>query len=625
MMSVGAVPVARGQLFDPVIELGQLNGDDGFTMLGVASGDDCGWTVALLPDVNGDGVGDIAVGSPRSDRGTSAENSGRCYVVFGSSDAPKARNLGGLNGQSGFRAPGIASFDSAGLSVAGLGDVNGDGLGDLVIGARGADPNGLEEAGSTYVVYGSAAIGTGGSIDLASLVGTNGFRIDGPEAGYGVGYAVAGAGDVNGDGFADVLVGGPEADAAGRTDAGAAFVVFGGAEAGGSGVFALSSVNGENGFRIDGAAGRDFSAISLAGLEDVNGDGFDDIAIGSAGADGGAGKVHVLFGSAEMGAAGRIDLANLAPGQGIALTGSAAGEGAGRSVAGAGDVNGDGWADVVIGAPLADPFNRTDGGSAYVVYGGAQLASFSLGSVNGQNGFRVDGVAAGDKLGTSVAGASIDKTIYGDVMFGAPGAKVEGSAVGAIYVLRGAAGLGVPGGRVSLAGLDGESGFVLNGKNGGDQTGFSLGGGVDVNGDGVEDLAIGAPFGVNSARDRTGIAFAFYGKRDVETLALSAGAFVIGARTRLICTGADAGELVRFRYSTKGAGPTYVAAIDLTLDLSAPIQAFGQAIADESGAATVNPKIAARNFAPGPIWVQALAVRPDGSVKSNLVESEITN
>ena len=115
-------------------------------------------------------------------------------------------DLATLNGVNGYRLDGIDAYDFSGRSVASAGDVNGDGFGDLIIGANGGDPGGHEGAGESYVVFGKAD-GFTASLDLATLDGTNGFRLDGIDYGGGSGVSVASAGDVNGDGFDDLIIG----------------------------------------------------------------------------------------------------------------------------------------------------------------------------------------------------------------------------------------------------------------------------------------------------------------------------------------------------------------------------------------------------------------------------------
>ena len=205
-------------------------------------------------------------------------------------------DLSHLDGVIGFRINGIDAYDQSGRSVAAAGDINGDGIGDLIIGAPYA---GTDNAGASYVVFGSGT-SFGSSLDLSALDGSNGFRLDGIEAGDQSGISVAGAGDVNGDGIDDLIVGARGADPDGQYDAGESFVVFG-TDAGFAASLDLSTLDGTNGFRLDGIDAGDQSGISVAGAGDVNGDGIGDLIIGAYRADAegnyDVGESYVVFGS----------------------------------------------------------------------------------------------------------------------------------------------------------------------------------------------------------------------------------------------------------------------------------------------------------------------------------------
>ena len=186
---------------------------------------------------------------------------------------------------TGFRVDGVAASDQSG-SVVATGDVNGDGITDLIIGLR--YTNSSAGAGSAYVVFGTRS-GFPNPLPLASLTGSNGFRLDGQLAGDAAGYSIA-AGDVNGDGIADIIVGAPFAN----FSSGASYVVFG---HGGSwpAAMPLASLDGTNGFRLDGTNPNDISGFAVA-AGDVNGDGRADVIVGAPLANFSSGASYVVFG-----------------------------------------------------------------------------------------------------------------------------------------------------------------------------------------------------------------------------------------------------------------------------------------------------------------------------------------
>ena len=227
---------------------------------------------------------------------------GRSYVVFG---GPAVGDLGvlalaNLNGKTGFKLNGESTGDWSGNSVSGLGDVNGDGVADLFVGAPGRANN----TGRSYMVFGGAGVGSSGALELSKLNGQNGFKLDGEGEGDYSGWSVSGAGDFNDDGVADLLLGAyGHASGAGRS-----YVVFGGLAVGSSGELALSSLNGQNGFKLDGEAASDGSGWFVSAAGDINGDGVDDLLVGAP--NHAAGRSYVLFGGSVV-SGSRLALASL--------------------------------------------------------------------------------------------------------------------------------------------------------------------------------------------------------------------------------------------------------------------------------------------------------------------------
>jgi Bacterial Ig domain/FG-GAP repeat/RTX calcium-binding nonapeptide repeat (4 copies) len=284
--------------FDTQFNLSSLNGSNGFVINGINEADSSGISVSSARDINGDGFDDLIIGASNADP-NGQRYAGSSYVVFGNSSGFEASfNLSSLNGSNGFVINGIDRYDNSGSSVSNAGDINGDGFDDLIIGASGADPNGLRYAGSSYVVFGSNS-GFDAQFNLSSLNGSNGFVINGINVYDRSGNSVSNAGDINGDGFDDLIIGASGADPNGLRYAGSSYVVFGNSS-GFDPQFNLSSLNGSNGFVINGIDRYDQSGSSVSSTGDINGDGFDDLIIGASGASPNgqsyAGESYVVFG-----------------------------------------------------------------------------------------------------------------------------------------------------------------------------------------------------------------------------------------------------------------------------------------------------------------------------------------
>jgi len=493
--------------------------------------DTAAFCVSSAGDVNGDGYGDLVVGAPTGDDG--GGDAGEAYVVLGrasgfstvADDGRRVIDLTSLGAADGFVIQGDAAGDNAGYSVSSAGDVNGDGYGDLVVGARSGDDGG-SNAGVAYVVLGrhsgfGALVDGRAVLDLGTLSAADGFVVQGDAADDRTGWSVSSAGDVNGDGFDDLIVGAPGGDD-GASGAGEAYVLLGGAFGGtatrpiemtGSvsaeiliGGAGDDRLTGGGGFDlIRGGAGNDTIEVADAGFRGVDGGGGTDTLV-----LGGSGLTLDLTDrtvAARIAGIERIDLGG--PGGSVlnvvrpAVLAGGAVAGGMHVVTVEGDV-GDGvwlrdspwrWLGTVVDGTIS--FDRYVSGNAEarIEQGVNVRQAYSLPSLAPSAGFAVLGAAPGDRAGASVSSAGdVNGDGYLDLIVGAPGDAGRGAA----YVIFGrSSGFGseVDGQSViDLAALAPDDGFAIQGE-AGENAGISVSSAGDVNGDGYADLIVGAADG----------------------------------------------------------------------------------------------------------------------------------
>ncbi len=408
---------------------------------------------AAAGDVNGDGFSDVIVGIPKYD-GTLIDE-GRAALYLGAGD--------GLAATAGWTAKGNQPGAYFGYSVAAAGDVNGDGYGDVLVGAYLYD-NGQTDEGRAYLYLGSAA----------GLAVAPAWTSESDQAGAHYSVGLASAGDVNGDGYDDVIVGSPYYSGP-MLQEGRAYLFLGSA----SGLTVSPAWTGENN-QADSRFG-----VSVAGAGDVNGDGYADVLVGAVFFDGGEtdeGRAYLYLGSPQgLGSApswitdGDQPLASYA-----------------FSVSGAGDVNGDGYGDLLVGSRLYTNGQKSEG-RVYCYHGSSTGPATSP-------SWTVESNLANANLSTSIAAAGdVNGDGFGDVVLGAPGLSNGESGEGRAYVYFG-----------SASGLAANAAWTAESNQAGASFGRTVYGAGDVNGDGFDDLVIGAP-GFDNGQADEGRAFIYLG------------------------------------------------------------------------------------------------------------------
>ena len=400
-----------------------------------------GQSVSGAGDVNRDGYDDVIVGSPMNQAMLTA---GRAFLYFG---GPRTNNLPNVT------LTGQGPDDEFGYSVSDAGDVNNDSYPDVIVGAPENDAGG-SGAGRAYIFYGGASMDNTPDVILTGTAQTDRF-----------GYSVSGAGDLNGDGYDDVVVGAPFSNAGGRF-AGKVHVFFGAKK---MGTTANVTITGTFDYEEIGRS------VSSAG--DVNNDGYDDLIIGLNDNTYGTncGAMHIYHGGASMD--------NIVD---VNITGTAKGDDFGRQVSCAGDVNNDGYSDVIVGA-MDDDSGGINAGAAHVFFGGNQM--------NSTTDVKLVGSAEADYFGFAVSGAGdLNRDGFDDVVVGAYYNDASGPRSGQAYVYYGG------------AAMDNVTDLKLDGPLTDDNFGWAVSGAGDMDNDGYGDIIVGAPKNDAGGYD-TGTAF----------------------------------------------------------------------------------------------------------------------
>jgi hypothetical protein len=462
----------------PATELSTLNGFNGFKVESLAS-NYFATSASNIGDINGDGIDDFAFGDTLSSFNN--ENDGAVHVIFGNNEPfQNTLNINSLNGSNGVTFVGEQAFGQAGWSVNSAGDINDDGLNDMIIGALTEDNGNLSGTGATYVVYGNSN-GFSHPFSLSSLDGSNGFKVYGLAENDYIGRSVNTIGDINADNIGDVIICSGDISVDALFQAGVCYVLFGSPSI--SHPFDLGSLNGSNGFIIKSATAGERLGYASGSAGDFNNDGINDLYIGA----GTTGKAYVIYGKSAV-FASEFNLLEINGNNGFSVSDGSLSNA--TPISHAGDINHDGVSDIIIGHESKNNFT----GSAYVLYGGDSWPQFfSLSGVNGSNGLTINGINENDMTGAAVSSAGdVNGDGKDDILIGSPGFNQYN---GGAYVIYGHENLATT---INLVELDGENASAIIGED--IFNGFSgqvVSAAGDINLDGKTDIIIGAP---NSSR-----------------------------------------------------------------------------------------------------------------------------
>ena len=482
------------------INIDSLNTEDGYNILIAQNGGCQSLVVSGAGDINKDGYSDFIISDSCADW-NGVNRVGISYVIFGNSLGFSNIHTANLTSDQGFRILGNSTNDSSGSSASNAGDIDGDGYGDILVGASGASYNGGVDSGVVYIIYGKNK--NIGDVFLGHLTQDQGFSVFiGAHHYYmgNIGTSVSNIGDINQDGFDDFIVGGSQGNDAYEAQS---YVIFGGPK--GQSDIDVGNLNNERGFKIIAKNYGDNMGSSVSGAGDFNGDGTQDIIIGAfeAPSNGkpGTGESYILYLTSSSNPPtaspttltptskptmptrelANVDLSSLNNEQGIITNGANSYDYSGESISSAGNFNGDGIDDLVIGAPGASPYGRLRGGVVYIIYGSSKnVNNIGLSNITSDIGIKILGAKENDYTGRLVSGAGdVNKDGYDDVIIHAPGYNSPSCA----YLIYG----GIDKNDIDLYNLNYTQGIKISGSSFGVEV---IGGIGDINNDGHKDILV---------------------------------------------------------------------------------------------------------------------------------------
>ncbi len=485
-----------------VIDLAKSKAD--ITIYGAKSADNLGKSITS-GDINNDNMEDIIIGAPEADT-LDRSDAGEVYVIYGTKlKSDKKIELSKTKADITIKG---STGDKLGTSII-SGDINNDGIDDLIIGAPGLYPNGVN-AGYVYIIFGSSNFEANKVIDLNNNEADIRFR--GPHQNSGLGKSVASA-DVNKDGISDIIMGSPRASPTEIVGTGAVYVFYGKSSFEPHERIELNNVRPD--ITIAGSNSLDNLGFSVTS-NDINDDGISDLIMGSINSDNGimpdTGFVYVIYGRYNFEFNKIIDFSNTMAD--ITIKGKISNGLLGTSLVSS-DVNKDGIPDMIIGAPRAYTSDSLSSGAVYIIYGDSNFEANKIIDLRTSNAdLTIGGENILDRLGSSVSSDDINKDRISDIIIGAPGAHLSGSPpTGATYVIFGNSQFEAEK-FINLNQVP--ANIMIRGSNDYDDLGYSVASG-DINNDGISDVIVSAINADQPRKTNAGAVYVIYGHQTIFT------------------------------------------------------------------------------------------------------------
>lgn len=477
-----------------IFELSDINGNNGIRFIGAQAEDLFGFDAQSAGDFNNDGIDDIMVTAYRRTNASNTPDTGSVYIIYGTSDPFESDfNLAELTIDQGFEIQGEQPFQLMGNNLSSLGDINGDGIDDIIIGSE-RHITSVEISGKAYVIFGNENQ-TSLIFNVSEINGNNGFFINGIDRNGRFGGDVNSLGDINNDSINDFIISAYFSDVNNLDFAGVNYVIFGSDQGYGKSID-VSELNGMNGFKINGISENMWLGATTTKVGDFNNDNFDDFIISTNTSDD---EAYLIFGAKKFDKS--LDLSTLNGFNGVKFIASN-NLSLSFNHSYAGDINNDGYDDaILVGNIVCLIFGRQSSSNSVI----------DIGMLDGTNGFYINNnsiFARDSSFAGDFNGDGINDIIISYLNIDLPGEPFTTGGV-VIYGKKSKYEQ-----TINIAELDSKSGFIIrNDPNIEDfnKTGNGISNAGDFNNDGLDDIMITSHVASLGLENGIGITYMIFG------------------------------------------------------------------------------------------------------------------